>query len=184
MARGEDRQLLGLFDALPEFLHSANRLGASGLSGRPERASRAEVLIAMTQAHVALLRADDGEPDDWTQQELAVARYGFRWPIPVLAVSAPGTDPDGSGTARNADRTVAWNGIEIARAVQELTAAAQVERQAAIARLAGAAAQETASGLAAPSMAEARALPVAEITEALHRLREARARAPGKPGSV
>lgn len=184
---GEAAALLALFDALPEFLHTAGSLDED-----PETiaacatSQRAAVKVAMTHCHVAVLRAGPDLVPVWTEQEIAAARTGFRWHVPILAVLPPGANA--ADLARTpvcvaADHVVGWSGIEIARAVQELAEGAAALRRSEIDRIA----PPTLAAPAAPPQPEGiveaqhgRVLPMAEILAAYNELKVARmGRSPG-----
>ncbi len=137
VASGDAAALCSLFDQLPEFLHGMHSLpldtpDAASLTAAERHAA---VRITMTQAHVVILRAGDDEPPNaWTTEEIVTARTGFRHRIPILAVLPPGHDATTHPHARMADKTVAWNNVEIARGVQELAEAAAAERRVMVER--------------------------------------------------
>lgn len=140
VAHGEAAKLCGLFDQLPEFLHDIHSLPLDA----PEAASlttadrHAAVRIAMTPAHVVILRAADADTGNpWTTEEMVTARTGFRHRIPVLAILPPGREiASAADHVRMADKTVAWNNVEIARGVQDLAQAAAADRRVMLDRVA------------------------------------------------
>ncbi|MGE3916192.1 MAG: hypothetical protein AB7F78_10880 [Hyphomicrobiaceae bacterium] len=132
-SRGADRQLLALFDAVPEFLHTVTQVSSPESGGAAEAERRASVRVAMTHAHVAVLSVEPG--DDWAGLEIEISRQAFRWPIPVIAVAAPDAGLP-LPACPGADRVVGWNGVELARAVQELAEEAASMRRSETTRLA------------------------------------------------
>lgn len=187
---GEAPRLLALFDALPEFLHSAGLLDVGPETAEASAAShRAAVKVAMTHCHVAVLWAGADPVPAWTGHDIAVARTGFRWRVPTLAVRPPGTgvaDAAGNAVCAAADRVVGWSGIEIARAVQELAETAAALRRSDIERIAPPAFAAAAPLPRSDRIAETaavRPLPTVEIIAAYTGLKAARAR-PGPGGEM
>ena len=182
-AAGQAPDLLGLFDSLPEFLHTATTLAESG-DIQAGAGRRAGVKVAMTQAHVAVLRGGTDPAPQWTEHEIQIASSGFRWRVPIVAVMPPDWDVT-SDTAttpvtRIADRIVPWSAIEVARAVQELAEAAAALRRSDLDRILPPAPTPV-PGIATTGpetrhaiTAAVRRLPTAEIVAAYNRLKSAR----------
>ena len=177
---GQAPDLLGLFDGIPEFLHSPSVLpeGPDTAEGLAAPTCRAPLKVAMTHAHVAILRdASDDPALAWTEQEINLARTGFRWRIPIIAVQPSGTKASLSSLRRAADRIVGWNGIDIARAVKELAEEASMLHRNEVERLSP---QAFGPSLALPRIergsepAPRRELPTTEILAAYNRLKAAR----------
>ena len=177
---GQAHDLLGLFDGIPEFLHSASVLpeGPEAEAGAGATTSRAALKVAMTHAHVVVLRDVGNDPAvEWTEQEISIARTGFRWRIPIIAVQAQAAAPSLSSLRRAADRIVGWNGVEIARAVKEVAEEASNLHRTEFERITP---QSFGPSLTLPRIEhgaegnERRALPTAEIWAAFNRLKAAR----------
>lgn len=183
-ASGMVDELVGLFDRLPNFLHSGCTLppAGTGIEAVDAAAREAAVKIAMTQCHVALVWGGDGDPEaDWTRHELSVARSAFRRPIPVLAVVPDGCQPSGD-LAQMADGVIGWSAPEIARAIVGLAETAAEQRHlgregtgAALSR-SSAVADANAVHTTGPDADQGheRPLPIVEIVAAYHRLRLSR----------
>ena len=124
--------LLQQFDSIGEFFYRTSAVDADEVAeaDTPEL-RRAAVRVAMTQAHLVLLLAGDAPTDDnWTQQELQVARSGLRRSIPVLTVRTPTCGDRDSLALRSADHVVDWNAADMTCAIQQLVEAAALERRA------------------------------------------------------
>lgn len=116
-------RLLGVLDALPDFLYRIDSAEAAAAADGPAP-SRSELRIAMTHSHVVLLWAGGmAAPGGPLAEEIALARAGFRRPIPVLAVLDPGESAETVRDPR-VDRWVEWSASAVACAIQELAEAA------------------------------------------------------------
>jgi hypothetical protein len=174
-AHDQDQPLVDLLDRVPEFLFKAVAVPADDLPSlsADDATRRAIAKIAMTQAHVAVMRA--GAVDcaaEWTALELNLAQSGFRRPIPVLWVVPPGEKPAVKAMPWTTPvRGSAWNGLEMARAVKDLAeAAAAAARKSAIEQLSPFAAGHPAD----PAAPDRRTLPTAEIAAAYHHFKASR----------
>lgn len=170
---GTEGRLRSLFDAVPEFLYSAATCERAEAVSEPDPQRRAAIRVAMTHAHVAVLLARDVPAlQTWTEDEIAVARRGFRWRVPILGIAPDGGETVRGSVIRAADRVVRAHGPEVARAIQEIATAAQTERRSEIERLArrdvGSMEPPSIEALGEPPV---RPLPFAEIAEAFHFLR-------------
>jgi hypothetical protein len=169
------QRLLRELDEIPEFLYRVDTVepGAVETSVEDEE-RRAAIRVAMTQSHVALFLAGAEATDaGWLAEELALAREGFRRRVPVLAV-VPADGPE--AVACDADRVLAWDAAAIAYAIQDLSEEARAEHRR---KVDAGEVKRVASPVSAPAFARAgdfdsrdeRPLPIAEITDALNRLR-------------
>lgn len=192
---GEAASLLGLFDALPEFLHAPCALERESLDLPAEAvdARRASVKIAMTHAHVAILWGGVEDPaPDWTGHEIYVASTSFRRRIPMLAVMPPGVRSRATLAHRVSDRSVGWNALDVARAVQELAEMSSAARRGKADRMSPQGLHPLALRPAPilPSPGEPgtaiddRPLPTLEISQAYNQFKAARAPKTPPPGSV
>lgn len=169
------KQLLRELDDIPEFLYRVDTVEPESVGTSVlDEERRAAIRVAMTQSHVALfLGGAEGTDAALLAEELALARDGFRRRVPVLAIVPPG-GPE--AVAFDADRVLAWDAAAVAYAIQDLSEEARAEHRR---KVDAAEVKRAPSPVLAPPFARAgdfnsrdeRPLPVAEITDALNRLR-------------
>jgi hypothetical protein len=173
-------RLLRELDEIPEFLYRVDAVEPEALaSDVPAEHRRAAMRVAMTQSHVALfLTGSSGTDANLLAEELALAREGFRRRIPILSVTLPSADASSEPAT---DRVLAWDAAAIACAIQELAEESRAAHRRLAASVDARAKEPLSSPGAPPCVAPLKAahfndtsprpLPVAEITDALNRLR-------------
>ncbi|HEX4892004.1 MAG TPA: hypothetical protein VFV47_01855 [Hyphomicrobiaceae bacterium] len=168
-------RLLRALDDIPGFLYRVDTVEPGSVdSSVPEAERRAAIRVAMTQSHVALFLAGSEATDArLLAEELALARDGFRRRVPVLAVVPPGGT---ESVPFDADRMLACDAAAVACAIQDLSEEARAEHRR---KVDAAEVKRSPSPVSPPPFARAesfdavdiRPLPIAEIADALNRLR-------------